>query len=166
VFIRYLPACNIEEVVCCFIESIIGGLNFLKSTQLLSVNRVTDGLPAMCLSVNLAEPGFMELPPMSKSEGIINALTLTRYLVRVADLGFATNAPAYKWYILDNEAARLSLHKVTHWIEAQGKDRTIFNDNKPSILSVSVLVVVELFSVFTAPSEREPILVMPPWRNL
>jgi P-type E1-E2 ATPase len=48
-FIRYLFTCNIGEVISCFVSSIIGGPNLLKSTQMLFVSLATDGLPAMVL---------------------------------------------------------------------------------------------------------------------
>jgi Ca2+ transporting ATPase len=165
-FIRYLLTCNIGEVVSCFVSSLIVGPTLLKSTQLLFVNLVTDGLPALALGVNPAEPGVMELPPRSKAEGIVNGLTLTRYLIGGVYLGFATIAAAYWWYILDDEGPRLSLHTVTHWMEQEGQTRELFEDDTPSTLAMSVLVVVEMFSALTALSERQSITVMPPWRNL
>jgi Ca2+ transporting ATPase len=165
-FIRYLITCNIGEVVSCFVSSIIGGPNLLRSTQLLFVNLVTDGLPATALGVNPAEPGVMELPPRSKNEGIVTPLTLARYLVGGAYLGFATIAAAYWWYILDESGPKLTYRQVTTWIRQPPEVKAIFDNNLPSTLAMSVLVVVEMFSAFTALSERQSIVVMPPWKNM
>jgi Ca2+ transporting ATPase len=165
-FIRYLVTCNIGEVVSCFVSSLIGGPNLLRSTQLLFVNLVTDGLPATALGVNPAEPGVMELPPRSKSEGIVTPFTLTRYLVGGAYLGFATIASAYWWYMLDDEGPRLSFYDVTHWIQAPEDMKQYFENDTPSTLAMSVLVVVEMFSAITALSERQSIIRMPPWKNM
>jgi Ca2+ transporting ATPase len=41
-----------------------------------------------------------------------------------------------------------------------------FKDDLPSTLAMSVLVVVEMVSAFTAVSDRQSILTMPPWKNL
>jgi Ca2+ transporting ATPase len=166
-FIRYLLTCNIGEVVSCFVSSIIGGPNLLRSTQLLFVNLVTDGLPATALGVNPAEPGVMELDPRPKDENIVNGFTLTRYIVGGIYLGFATIAAAYWWYLYDPEGPHISLHEVTHWIElmTDPKYEEIFENDYPSTMAMSVLVVVEMFSAMTAISERQSVFVMPPWKN-
>jgi Ca2+ transporting ATPase len=164
-FIRYLITCNIGEVVSCFVSSLIGGPNLLRSTQLLFVNLVTDGLPATALGVNPAEPGVMDLPPRSKNEGIVTPLTLTRYLVGGAYLGFATIAAAYWWYIIDDEGPRVTFKQVITWMKAPPELKHVFEDDTPSTLAMSVLVIVEMFSAMTAVSERQSIFVMPPWRN-
>jgi len=165
-FIRYLITCNIGEVVSCFVSSIIGGPNLLRSTQLLFVNLVTDGLPAMALGVNPAEPGVMDLPPRSKNEEIVTPFTLLRYLVGGAYLGFATIAVAYYWYMFDSEGPRISFKTVTSWMTAPKELHHIFEDDTPSTLAMSILVVVEMFSAFTAISERQSIFKFPPWKNL
>ena len=166
-FIRYLITCNIGEVVSCFVSSIIGGPNLLRSTQLLFVNLVTDGLPATALGVNPAEPGVMELEPRPKNENIVNSFTLTRYIVGGIYLGLATILAAYWWYLYDPEGPHISLYEVTHWIDLMQdpKYEEIFENDYPSTMAMSVLVVVEMFSAMTAISERQSVLVMPPWKN-
>jgi magnesium-transporting ATPase (P-type) len=164
-FIRYLITCNIGEVVSCFISSIIGGPNLLRSTQLLFVNLVTDGLPATALGVNPAEPGVMDLAPRSKDEGIVTPFTLLRYIIGGIYLGLATIAAAYYWYIFDPRGPKISFKQVTNWIHEE-ELKEVFANDLPSTLAMSVLVVVEMFSAMTAVSERQSILVMPPWKNM
>lgn len=43
----------------------------LLATQLLWINLVTDGAPALALGVDPAEPGLMKVPPRPKGEGVI-----------------------------------------------------------------------------------------------
>ena len=43
----------------------------LLATQLLWINLVTDGAPALALGVDPAEPGLMKAPPRPKDEGVI-----------------------------------------------------------------------------------------------
>jgi Ca2+ transporting ATPase len=107
----------------------------------------------------------MELPPRSKDEGIVTPLTLLRYLVGGAYLGFATIAAAYWWYIFDPSGPRLTYFQVTHWMQQPEEIKKIFDNDLPSTLAMSVLVIVEMFSAFTAISERQSILKMPPWKN-
>lgn len=164
-FIRYLITCNVGEVVSCFVSSIIGGPTLLRSTQLLFVNLVTDGLPATALGVNPAEKGVMLLPPRSKNENIVNKFTLTRYIVGGIYLGFATIAAAYYWYMYDHEGPHLTFKEIINWQKAPPEQQEIFKDDTPSTMAMSVLVMVEMFSAMTAISERQSILTMGPWEN-
>ena len=43
----------------------------LLATQLLWINLVTDGAPALALGLGPADPGSMRRPPRSKDEGVI-----------------------------------------------------------------------------------------------
>lgn len=69
-FIRYLLGCNIGEVLVMFLASLMGMPMPLLPIQLLWVNLITDGLPAMALGVEPPEPGIMQRPPRPKNEGI------------------------------------------------------------------------------------------------
>ncbi|MGE5391671.1 MAG: cation-translocating P-type ATPase [Deltaproteobacteria bacterium] len=69
-FIRYLLGCNIGEVLVMFLASLLGMPMPLLPIQLLWVNLITDGLPAMALGVEPPEPGIMQRAPRPKNEGI------------------------------------------------------------------------------------------------
>lgn len=69
-FIRYLLGCNIGEVLVMFLASLLGMPLPLLPIQILWVNLVTDGLPAMALGVEPPEPGIMKRSPRPRSEGI------------------------------------------------------------------------------------------------
>jgi Ca2+-transporting ATPase len=43
----------------------------LLATQILWINLVTDGAPALALGVDPAEPGLMSQPPRARTEGVI-----------------------------------------------------------------------------------------------
>lgn len=69
-FIKYLLGCNIGEVLVMFLASIFGMPLPLLPIQILWVNLITDGLPAMALGLEPPEPGIMKRKPRPKSEGI------------------------------------------------------------------------------------------------
>jgi Ca2+-transporting ATPase len=69
-FIRYLLGCNIGEVLVMFVSSLMGLPLPMLPIQLLWVNLVTDGLPAMALGVEPPEPGIMSRKPRPKDESI------------------------------------------------------------------------------------------------
>ena len=65
-FIRYLLSCNIGEVVTMFVGMLMGMPVVLTPIQILLVNLVTDGLPAMALGMDPAQDDVMELSPAAR----------------------------------------------------------------------------------------------------
>ena len=82
-FLRYLLSSNLGEVMIMFFgllladvigltaESRTGIVLPLLATQILWINLVTDGPPALALGVDPADPGLMKEPPRPREEGVI-----------------------------------------------------------------------------------------------
>ncbi|MTI84611.1 MAG: calcium-translocating P-type ATPase, SERCA-type [Firmicutes bacterium] len=71
-FIRYLLSCNVGEVLVMFL-AVLGGLPLpLLPIQLLWMNLVTDGLPAMALGIDPIEKGIMSRKPRDPGEGVFS----------------------------------------------------------------------------------------------
>ena len=81
-FLRYLLSSNIGEVLTMFFGVLLAkriGLHAesgsvvlpLAATQILWINLVTDGLPALALGVDPADEGLMREPPRPASEGVL-----------------------------------------------------------------------------------------------
>ena len=71
-FVDYLLTCNTAEVVVVLLATIFLPYISLYPVQILWINLITDGLPALALSVDPARPDIMKRKPRKKSEGIIN----------------------------------------------------------------------------------------------
>lgn len=71
-FIRYLLGGNIGEVLTMFMASLLGMPIPLLPLQILWVNLVTDGLPAMALGVEPPEPDVMERSPRNPNENVLS----------------------------------------------------------------------------------------------
>ncbi|MFC5703445.1 calcium-translocating P-type ATPase, SERCA-type [Cohnella faecalis] len=69
-FIRYLLASNVGEIMTMFLAMMMGLPLPLVPIQILWVNLVTDGLPAMALGVDQAESDLMRQKPRSAKENI------------------------------------------------------------------------------------------------
>jgi len=83
-FIKYILGSNIGEVLTIAAAPLLlgsGGLP-LAPLQILWMNLVTDGLPALALAVEPAEPNVMDRPPHSPTESIFSR-GLGFYMVRV-----------------------------------------------------------------------------------
>jgi Ca2+-transporting ATPase len=81
-FLRYLLSSNIGEVLAMFFGVVLArriGLHAegaglvlpLLATQILWINLVTDGLPALALGVDPADEGLMQQPPRQVGEGVL-----------------------------------------------------------------------------------------------
>ncbi len=71
-FVDYLLSSNLGEIVLILIATLIGLPTPLTAIQILWVNLVTDGLPAIALSVDPAEKDIMKRPPHKGKEEILN----------------------------------------------------------------------------------------------
>ncbi|MBB3110476.1 Ca2+-transporting ATPase [Paenibacillus phyllosphaerae] len=69
-FIRYLLASNVGEILTMFLAMMAGLPLPLVPIQILWVNLVTDGLPAMALGVDQAEKDLMQHKPRTAKENI------------------------------------------------------------------------------------------------
>ncbi|MBD3351315.1 MAG: HAD-IC family P-type ATPase [Candidatus Lokiarchaeota archaeon] len=70
-FIRYLLACNFDEIfTTLLITSLFGVLPFLP-LQILFLNLLTDALPALALSFDPYDPALMEQDPKSKAKSFV-----------------------------------------------------------------------------------------------
>jgi Ca2+-transporting ATPase len=75
-FVFYLLSCNISEVLTIFVCILAGLPRPLVPVQILWVNLVTDGLPALALGVDPKEPGLMKRPPRDPKEGVMTPRTI------------------------------------------------------------------------------------------
>jgi len=95
-FVFYLLSCNGAEILTILTAILVGVPSPLTAIQLLWLNLVTDGAPALALGMEKGEPDIMDKPPRPVSEAIINpemwsqigiqtvaiaAVTLTAYFI-------------------------------------------------------------------------------------
>jgi Ca2+-transporting ATPase len=69
-FVAYLLSANVAEVALVFLASLAGYL-ILPAVQLLWINLLTDGLPALALGADPKSEDVMERPPRDPDSGII-----------------------------------------------------------------------------------------------
>jgi P-type Ca2+ transporter type 2C len=84
-FIKYILGSNIGEVLTIAATPLLLGVGVgvpLSPLQILWMNLVTDGLPALALAVEPAEPNVMNRPPHDPKENIF-ARGLGTYMIRV-----------------------------------------------------------------------------------
>jgi len=72
-FVVYLLSCNLGEIFTIFIPILVGWHSPLVPVQILLINLVTDGLPALALGMDSPEPDVMMRKPRHPREGIVNS---------------------------------------------------------------------------------------------
>ncbi len=71
-FVFFLISSNIAEIMIIFLATLCGLPAPLTAIQLLWLNLLTDGAPALALAMEKGDPDIMERKPRPKNEGIIN----------------------------------------------------------------------------------------------
>ncbi|MFF3922889.1 calcium-translocating P-type ATPase, SERCA-type [Paenibacillus lactis] len=135
-FIRYLLASNVGEILTMFFAMMLGLPLPLVPIQILWVNLVTDGLPAMALGVDQPEKDLMEHKPRGAKENIfarrlgwkiisrgvlIGLCTLGAFwitlsgspddLVKAQSVAFATLVMAQLIHVFDCRSSRSIFHR-------------------------------------------------------
>ncbi|KAL8271131.1 hypothetical protein Esti_004942 [Eimeria stiedai] len=185
-FIRYLISSNIGEVASIFMTAALGVPEGLTPVQLLWVNLVTDGPPATALGFNPADDDVMKRPPRHRDDRLISTWIFLRYLIIGVYVGFATVGIFVWWYVFGTDPAEshtlLTLPQLMAWGRCsswkdfdplpvygmpEGEPCSYFTIGKAkaSTLSLTVLVVIEMFNAFNALSENHSLLRVPPWAN-
>ncbi len=133
-FIRYLLACNVGEVLTMFIPALVGMPLPLIPIQILWMNLVTDGLPAIALGVDPGDEDLMERPPRDSKESIF----ARRLHVKIGFTGFLISV------------CTLSVFIFALWQEPN-------NLAKARTLAFTTLVMAQLIFVFQCRSEHHSI---------
>jgi len=80
-FVYYLVSCNIGEILIIFLGTLFWRVSPLTAIQLLWLNLVTDGAPALALATEKGDPDIMDQKPRPPKEPIINKTMLRSTLV-------------------------------------------------------------------------------------
>ncbi|HLO02560.1 MAG TPA: cation-translocating P-type ATPase [Symbiobacteriaceae bacterium] len=142
-FIRYLLACNTGEVLTMFLAALMKLPLPLLPIQILFVNLVTDGLPAMALGVDPPEPDVMQRAPRRPDEGVFARRLGFKIVARGFLIGLGTLL-SFLWVLLTSEVAGSPIADP-HLL---AKART---------MALATLVMAQLIHVFDCRSERRSI---------
>jgi Ca2+-transporting ATPase len=141
-FVYYLLSCNVAEILIIFLGTLITKNSPLTAIQLLWLNLVTDGAPALALGTEKGDPDIMLQPPRPAREPIIN---------RFMQIGILSQTIAIASVTLG--AYFIGLNLFPAHIEAA------------ETMAFVTLSVSELFRAFTARSERYPLLKIGVFKN-
>jgi Ca2+-transporting ATPase len=140
-YLSYLLRGNVGEIVLLFIASLIGLPLPLIAIQILWINLVTDGFPAVALGVDPKEPDVLDRPPRGTNESVFDT-RIRFFIIGMAALMVATTLPLYWWMI--NTGASVEYART---------------------MIFSLVVAFELWSAFAARSEKYSLSKIGPFAN-
>ena len=131
-FIHYLLSCNTGEILVMFVSSSIGWPMPLLPIQILWVNLVTDGLPALALGVDPVDQNVMNRPPRPHHEPVVTKERAILMVMQGAFIAFCS----------------LLAFSLVLFVEKEGIGRA-------RTAAFIVLSVAQLFHAFNCRSQSE-----------
>jgi Ca2+-transporting ATPase len=153
-FVFYLLSSNVAEIMIIFLAILAGLPAPLTAIQLLWLNLVTDGAPALALAMEKGDPDIMEHKPRAKQEPIIN---------RAMGLGLVVQTIAQTSAVLLAFGLGLVWHLKVGDVMPQGANPIIYliqydwrgvDVQTAETMAFVTLSLCELFRAYTVRSER------------
>lgn len=164
--VYYLLSCNISEVATIFISILLRLPLPLIPVQILWMNLVTDGLPALALGVEPAEPDIMKRPPRDPKEGIMSRDVLTNIFIGGLILSLLTLF-VYSWALIEHDQIEL-LRTMVFFTLCTGQLIHAFNSkslrlslfkigikNNPKLIIASLASFAMLIAVIYTPGLQD-----------
>ena len=163
-FIRYLLTTNSGEIWTLFLAPILGLPVPLLPIHLLWVNLVTDGLPALALSVEPAEGDVMKRPPRNPKESIF-AHGLGLHAIWVGILMGVIVLSIQAWSLANDDAhwqtmvfTVLCLTQLGHVLAIRSERQSLFKmglfSNKPLLGAVVLTFLLQMAIIYIPAMNR------------
>ncbi len=167
-FILFLLSCNVSEVLIIFITTFFADTPALLPLQILWINLVTDGFPALALGVDPASPRVMERKPRDASESVLAPRRQAQVLWQGALITLA-GLIMYVWadfFMPGHSAERaqtmlfaaMVLTQLVHAFSFRSETRSIFSayslKNKWLNISFVGSLALQMLVIYAPPMQR------------
>lgn len=154
-FIHYLVSCNLGEIIAISGAILVGLPSPLIPIQILWVNLITDGLPALALGLEPTEEDIMRRPPRDPNKGIFSGKMGFNIFSQGIFIGFLTLGAFYlgiSFYSLDIARtmafATLSFSQLSQSLNSRSEKFSIFKIGLFSNLYLIMAIVISGFLQF------------------
>jgi P-type Ca2+ transporter type 2C len=151
-FVFFLLSSNVAEIMIIFLAILAGLPAPLTAIQLLWLNLITDGAPALALAVEKGDPDIMQQKPRAKSEPIVNRSMMLGLIVQtIAQTGTVLTAFALGllWHL--EAGANLTGNPITYILQHDWRGVDVQTAETMAFVTLSLC---ELFRAYTVRSER------------
>jgi Ca2+-transporting ATPase len=157
-FIKYILTGNAAEIWIIFLAPLLGMPIPLLPVQILWVNLVTDGLPALALAAEGAEKDIMKRPPRKSGESIfakglgIHILWVGIFIgvLNLFTQWFAMKSSTSHWQTIVFSV--LCFSQLWHVMAIRSETRSLFRmgimSNKPLLLAVSATILLQIAVIY------------------
>nr|BAL54002.1 calcium-translocating P-type ATPase, PMCA-type [uncultured Chloroflexota bacterium] len=153
-FVFYLLSANLAEILIIFLSTLAGLPSPLTAIQLLWLNLVTDGAPALALAMEKGDPDVMEHPPRPKNEPIINRPLgiglIVQSIVQTAVVLVAFGL-GLLWHLRSGDILPPGANPIRFLLEYDWRGLDVQTAETMAFVTLSL---VELFRAYTVRSER------------
>ncbi len=157
-FVFFLLSSNVAEIMIIFLATLAGLPVPLTAIQLLWLNLVTDGAPALALAMEKGDPDIMEQKPRPKDEPIINGPMRLGILIQTfAQTGAVLTAFLIGLYW------ELGINPINTLF--QGFDWSQYDVQTAETMAFLTLSFAELFRAYTVRSERASLFTIGVFSN-
>lgn len=155
-FLRYVLSGNIGTVFAVLAASLLGLPAPLASGQILLINLVTEGVPALALGLDSPNENVMNEPPRDGSKSIFDKELLLKILSRGALMGISAFSLFAGTYLLTGNLMRartltyagIVFNQMFHVFDCREK---ITGQNKYIAPAIGVSLLTLLASIYVAP---------------
>ena len=164
-FVFFLVSSNVAEIMIIFLATLAGLPMPLTVIQLLWLNLLTDGAPALALAMEKGDPDTMTRPPRPKSELIINkSMGLGIGIQTVAQTGavLAAFLLGLYWHLEAGAAIPAGMNPLSYLIEHDWRGVDVQTAETMAFVTLSLC---ELFRAYTVRSERASIFTIGVFSN-
>ncbi len=162
-FVFFLLSSNMAEVMIIFLASLAGLPMPLTVIQLLWLNLLTDGAPALALAMEKGDPDIMDRPPRPKTESIIHGTMksgiVIQTIVQTAAVLTAFIIGLY-WTIADQLPPGVNPLSAVLQFDWRGVDV-----QTAETMAFVTLSLCELFRAYTVRSERTSVFKLGVFSN-
>jgi Ca2+-transporting ATPase len=153
-FVYFLLSSNVAEIMVIFLATLAGLPSPLTVIQLLWLNLLTDGAPALALAMEKGDPAIMQRPPRPPSEPIINKTMQWGIVIQtVAQTGMVLGAfvVGLLWHLQAGALVPPGENPVLYLLKFDWRGVDVQTAETMAFVTLSLC---ELFRAYTCRSER------------
>ncbi len=164
-FVFFLLSSNVAEIMIIFLATLAGLPAPLTAIQLLWLNLITDGAPALALAMERGDPDIMSRRPRAKAEPIINrtmglgigiqTIAQTSAVLLAFGLGLI-------WHLEAGTSMPQGMSPVAYLLQHDWRGVDV---EAAETMAFVTLSLCELFRAYTVRSERASLLQIRPFSN-
>jgi len=153
-FVFFLLSSNVAEIMIIFLATLAGLPAPLTAIQLLWLNLITDGAPALALAMEKGDPDIMDQKPRAKSEPIVNrsmGIGIVVQTIMQTSAVLIAFVMGLAWHLESGAIIPSGANFLSHVLAHDWRGVDV---QTAETMAFATLSMAELFRAYTVRSER------------